>query len=235
MEKESNCLRISTDPPKEDVPATGDSFTRYLPTQAANTHIGDALHNTETTKEVQVAGVGTTKTGYVVRFKDRESKETAKTNTGWLAALGNGTKLVKPRFGVVVHRMPTEGLQLPENTEEAIARIMEETDMTAKGYTVSDIVWLKSKDKPLGVLASLRMWFDTLEAAEWNVHNGVVCGQRYIGSVEAYQVRKKRCQRCQGFGHLAWACKEVKRCGHCSSEHERRDCPPDSAAQCVVH
>lgn len=140
---------------------------------------------------------------------------------------------MKPRFGVVVHRMPSEGLQLPENKGEAIARIMEENDMTAKGYSVSDIAWLKSKDKPLGVSASLGIWFDTPEAAGWTVHNGLVCGQRYVGSVEAYQVKKKRCHQCQGFGHLAWACKEVKRCGHNSGEHERRDGRPDRAAKCV--
>jgi hypothetical protein len=150
-----------------------------------------------------------------------------------LEALGNGTKLVKPRFGVVVHRMPTEDLQLPENKKEVITRIMEENDMTSKGYLVDDIAWLKSKDKPLGVSASMGIWFDTPEAAEWTIHNGLVCGQRYIGSVEAYQVKKKRCHRCQGFGHLAWACKEPRRCGHCSGGHERRDCPPNTAAKCV--
>lgn len=81
---------------------------------------------------------------------------------------------MKPRFGVVVYRMPTEGLQLPENKGEGIVRIMEENDITAKGYSVSDIAGLKSKDKPLGVLASLGIWFDTLEAAQWTIHNGLV-------------------------------------------------------------
>jgi hypothetical protein len=72
----------------------------------------------------------------VIKFKDLESKETAKANAEWLEALGNGTKLVKPRFGVVVHRMPTDGLQLPERKKEAIERITEENDLTAKGYCV---------------------------------------------------------------------------------------------------
>ena len=229
-EKEPYCLRISTNPPRED---GGAAFTRYLSTQTANTHIREALRSSEQTKEVQVAGVGTTKTGYVVRFKDQESKIKAKSNTEWMEALGNGTKLVKPRFGVVVHRMPTEGLQSLENKKEAIGQIMEENDMTAKGYCIDDIAWLKNKDKPLGVSASLGIWFDTPEAAERIVHNGLVCGQRYIGSVEPYQMKKKRCHRCQGHGHLAWACKEPKRCGHCSGEHERRDCPPNSVAKCV--
>jgi hypothetical protein len=30
---------------------------------------------------------------------------------------------------------------------------MEEKDVTAKGYRIDDITWLKSKDKPLGRFA----------------------------------------------------------------------------------
>lgn len=149
-EKEPNCLRISADLSKEDGEPTSDSFARYLPTQAANTHIRNALQNAGTTKEVQVEGVGTSETGYVIRFKDRASKEAAKANKQWLEELGNGTKLVKPRFGVVVHRMPTEGFQLPEQ-KDAIEKIMTENDLAAKGYGVDDIAWLKSKDNQLGV------------------------------------------------------------------------------------
>jgi hypothetical protein len=82
--------------------------------------------NTDTTKDVKVAGVGTTKTGYVIRFKDPESADIARLNTEWLEELGNGTKLVRPRYGVVVHRTPTEEFLLPENEREGIAKIMEE-------------------------------------------------------------------------------------------------------------
>ena len=150
-----------------------------------------------------------------------------------MEASGIETKLVKPDFGMVVHRMPTEGLQLFEHKEEAIGQIMEENEMIAEGYCIDDIAWLKNRDEPLGVPASLVISFDTPEAAAWIIHKGLVSGQRYIGSVEAYQIKKEKCHQCQGFGHLAWVCKETRRCGQCSGEHKRRDCPPKSAAQCV--
>jgi hypothetical protein len=86
-----------------------------------------------------VAGVGTTKTGYVIRFKDQRSVETARNNTEWLEKLGNGTKLVKPRFGVVVHRTPTEDFWLPENETQGIQKIMEDNDMATKGYNIQEI------------------------------------------------------------------------------------------------
>ena len=231
--KDSSCLRISTQPIPDAVTATDITFTRYLPTDSANTYIRNALLNGNATKDAQVVGIGTTKTGYVIRFKDQQSAETARTNTEWLEELGNGTKLVKPRFGIVVHRTPTEGFMLPENKTDSINRIMEENDLSAKGFQINDIAWLKSKDKPLSRSASLGIWFDTAEAAEWAMYNGLVFRQRYIGSIEPYQIKRKRCHRCQRFGHLAWSCKEQMRCGHCAGEHDRRRCPPGTAAKCV--
>jgi len=164
--REVNCLRISTDPCNEESEPDAQRFARYLPTREANAHIRNALQKTEALRHVQVDGVGTTKTGYVIRFKDIRSKEAAAQNSDWLGELGNGTKVVKPRYGVVVHRMPTESLNLTEKKKEAVQLIMEENEMTARGYNVNDVVWLQRKDKTLGASASLGIWFDTPEAAE---------------------------------------------------------------------
>ncbi|KAI2863715.1 hypothetical protein CBS63078_10961 [Aspergillus niger] len=111
LRKEPNCVRISTAATlDEDI--DNERFTRFLPTEAANPHIRTELLNAETTKEVHVAGIGTTKTGYVIRFRDAQSAETSRNNTEWLDELGNETKVVKPRFGIVVHRVSTEELEL---------------------------------------------------------------------------------------------------------------------------
>ena len=66
--------------------------------------------------------------------------------------LGNGTKLVNPRFEIVVHGTPTEDFLLPKNKKQGINRIMEENDLAVKGYQIDDIAWLKKKDKLLGSL-----------------------------------------------------------------------------------
>ncbi|THC88360.1 hypothetical protein EYZ11_012191 [Aspergillus tanneri] len=152
--KEPNCVRISTAPTlDEDI--DNDRFTRFLPTEAANTHIRAALLNAEPTKEVQVAGIGATKTGYIIRFRDAQSAEVARNNTEWLEDLGNGTKVVRPRFGIVVHRVPTEDFDLEGNKRQGIEKIMEENELTGRGFRVEDIAWLKKKDRPLGRSASM--------------------------------------------------------------------------------
>jgi hypothetical protein len=170
---------------------------------------------------------------YIIRFKDPQSAETARNNTEWLEELGNGTKLVKPRFGVVVHRVLTADFSIPGNERDGIQKIMEDNELAAKGFQVDEIAWLKRPDKPLGVHASMGIWFNTAEAAEWMVNNGLLFGRQYIGSVERYQIKQKRCYRCQRFGHLAWSCHERARCGHCAGEHERQNCTPGTRARCL--
>ncbi|KAJ5808858.1 hypothetical protein N7474_010127 [Penicillium riverlandense] len=187
-DKDRNCVRISTQrayvDPQDNEDGEENAFGRYLPTATANTHIRTALLNTSATQDVQVAGIGTTKTGYMIRFKDVESAETARNNTEWLNELGNDTKLVKPRFGIVVHRTPTEGFDLNGDKAGAIEKIMSENELTEPGFQIGDLAWLKKRDKVLGNFASLGIWFDTAEAAQWIVDNGLLVGQRYIGSVE---------------------------------------------------
>lgn len=230
--KEVNCLRISTRGRKEGETEKG-IFSRYLDTKEANEHIRVALDKAEATKNTHVVGVGTTKTGYIIRFKDQGSAEAARNNGEWLQELGNDTKVVKPRFGVVVHRFPTAGIDLVEQKQQVVDKTMNENDWHDKGFAVEDIAWLQQSGKALGITASMGIWFDTAEGAEHAMTNGVVCEQRYIGSVELYEVKRKRCHRCQQVGHLAWSCQEKMQCKHCGGPHDRKDCPPGTSARCA--
>ena len=99
-----------------------------------------------------MAGIGTTKRVYLIRFKDSGSAEAARNNTEWLNELGNNTKLVKPRFGIVVHRTPTENFDLENANSQAIQTIMEENDLAEQGFQIEELAWLKRKDKVLGSL-----------------------------------------------------------------------------------
>ena len=155
-DKDQNCVRISTQQPPTDAPEGSENgFSRYMPIPAANNRIRTALLNAPSTQDVQVAGIGTTKTGYVIRFKDSTSAETARTNDEWLRELGNETKLVKPRFGAVIHHVPTGGLNLERDKEGAIQKIMDENDLQERGFRIEDIAWLKKRDKTLGAFGSM--------------------------------------------------------------------------------
>lgn len=141
--------------PRDNVNSDGNTFGRYLSTDAANTHIRMALLNAPSTKDAQIAGIGTTKTGYVIRLKNPQSTETTRNNTEWLNELENNTKLVTPRFGIVVHRTLTKGFDLENSSSRAIKKTVEENELTGLGFQIEEMAWLKKKDKALGKFASL--------------------------------------------------------------------------------
>ncbi|OQD66275.1 hypothetical protein PENDEC_c056G07009, partial [Penicillium decumbens] len=103
-ERDQDCVRISTQrtfvDPRDNDNSEESTFGRYFSIDVANNHIRTALQSDTATQDTQLAGIGTTKTGYIIRFKNTASAEMARANTEWLHKLGNNTRLVKPRFGV---------------------------------------------------------------------------------------------------------------------------------------
>ncbi|OJD22032.1 hypothetical protein ACJ73_06626 [Blastomyces percursus] len=90
------CVRISA-AQASDPMDYGGSLTRYLPVEEVKARVTDALQENTPTEGVEIIGVGTTKPGYIIRFQDEASEDTASVNKGWLWNLGNQTKLVRPR------------------------------------------------------------------------------------------------------------------------------------------
>jgi hypothetical protein len=133
-----NILRISTPPSPPEQGADDNNLTRYMEAPMASSLISEALKKDTTTQNIQLAGIGTTKAGYLIRSKDKAAKETATKSEQWLKELGKGIKLVKPRFGVVVHRTLTNEVLLMEDKEKAIAKIVQENDLTDKGFNIED-------------------------------------------------------------------------------------------------
>ena len=95
---------------------------------------------------------------------------------------------MKPRFGIVVYRVPIEDFNLEENKKQGIEKIMIENDLYEKEFRVEDIAWLKKRDMSMGKSVLMGIWLDSPEAAEWIINNGLLVGQRFIGSVEPYRV-----------------------------------------------
>jgi hypothetical protein len=128
---------------------------------------------------------------------------------GLLQELGNNTKLVKPRYPVVVHRFPTDGIVLPDNEHEFIRQLMEENEMQDQNAHIDEATWLIAKGKPVGYLATLGIWVDTEVAAQEAITHGLVYGQRHMG-VSAYDPGKKKCYNCSEPGHFQRDCPKPK-------------------------
>lgn len=236
-ERDQDCVRISTQrtfvDPRDNDNSEESTFGRYLAIDVASNHIRTALQSDTATQDTLLAGICTTKTGYIIRFKNTASAEMARANTEWLHKLGNNTRLMKPRFGVVVHRTPTEEFDIETGAAQAGEKITADNDLAVHGLHIEELAWMKAKDKALGKFASLGIWFDSPEGVEYMLQKGLIVSGQLITSVERREIKKKRCFRCQRFGHLAWSCKETPRCGHCAGQHERERCPPGVRARCL--
>lgn len=178
-ERDQDYVRISTQrtfvDPRDNENSDGNTFGRYLSIETANSHIRTALQNDTATQDAQLAGIGTTKTGYIIRFKNSESAEMARTNTEWLHKLGNNTRLVKPRFGVVVHRTPTEEFDIETVAAQAAEKIIADNDLADHSFHIEELAWMKAKDKALGKFASLGIWFGSPEGGAIYASKRVPC------------------------------------------------------------
>ena len=127
----STSLRITTPLVQQENPSgsagrnTTSFFTRYLDVKNATEWIKAALGKHENPKDAKILGVGTTKFGYVIRFGDEKSKDLASRHEEWLAGLHPETKVERPRYGIVIHRTPTDQVDL-EDKSEAVSKLMEE-------------------------------------------------------------------------------------------------------------
>jgi hypothetical protein len=122
---------------------------------------------------------------------------------------------------------------LREGKEGVIAKIAQENNLSSKGFNIEEIAWVK---KTLPWERQHHLGYGSTARKRRNGRSKMACslGQdTYVGSVEAYKKKERLCYNCQALGHEAWCCKQRKRYGHCPAEHDRRDCPPGSAAHCV--
>lgn len=83
------------------------------------------------------------KIGYVARFKGPGLAKVGCNNTEWLNELGNNTKLVKLRYGIIVYHTLTDDFDLENANIETIEKIMEEHDVVEQGFQIEDLSWLK--------------------------------------------------------------------------------------------
>ncbi|KAK4862971.1 hypothetical protein LT330_010682 [Penicillium expansum] len=151
-EKEQNCIRISTQRTFVDLRDSndndGNAFGRYLPIDAANNHIRTALQSEAATQEVQLTRVGTTKTGYIIRFKNTESAEAAHSNTEWLHQLGNNTKLRKDAFAEIELEPDRERARDRAESAKDTSVIIIYSDASGReGYLGAAIVALDDNDE----------------------------------------------------------------------------------------
>ena len=65
---------------------------------------------------------------------------------------------------------------LPRNKTDGIQKIVEDNELSARGFQIEDIAWLKWPEKTLGTYVLMGIWFNSAEAADWIINNGLFIG-----------------------------------------------------------
>lgn len=146
-----------------------------------------------------------------------------KEHKGWLKGLGEQAELIVPTYGVIVHGIPTNSI----NIKDQKATIQH---MLADNYTVipcaeiSYLGWL-TKEASLKRASSIVVEFTDPEMANAIIYAGMAW-DGHIHQCQLYDraCRVKQCFRCYHYGHIGTQCNASQTCGYCAELHESRHC-----------
>ena len=128
---------------------------------------------------------------YVIGFKDPGLAKVARKNTERVNELGNNRKLVKLRFGLLVHgRTPTDDFGLNNANPDDIEKIVTEEDLAARGFRIEEVARLKKKEKVLEEFASLGIYVYSAEGTAFILNYSVLVLNRVSGSLNISYVNR---------------------------------------------
>lgn len=98
--------------------------------------------------------------------------------------------------------------------------------------TAIKAVWIsRPSDKVNG---SMIVWLKKREAAAYLLQKVTVIFGPTAGFAAPYQVKENNdpCFNCNAYGHYQFRCTKPARCGHCSQDHQSRDCMSKDNPKC---
>jgi len=160
-----------------------------------------------------------------LQFKTPEDAQSARDGRiSWSLAY-EGIKIHKPKYGVVVNRVPTEAINLNKDYQDTAKTWSEQN----RGINIVRITTLRRKSKAAEEVPkhqSLVIFTEDKEAANHCIKFGFFIdhckhrAERYVPHLHINQ-----CFRCYGFGHKAATCKHEQKCGRCGdATHATHDC-----------
>jgi hypothetical protein len=167
-----------------------------------------------------------------LQFKTPEqATEARKAPINWDTAY-EGVKEHKPIYGIVIHGVRNEAVDL--DTDHAnIIKELEEENSDRSDIKIIKIATLRRtpKHKPTSH-RSLKVYTNDKEAANKCIQLGFIIDSTKH-KVERYvpQWHLKQCYKCHALGHLAADCKGKEKCGKCSKEdHITANCAVSAEA-----
>jgi hypothetical protein len=176
------------------------------------------------TKLVKIVAAYQLKSGDIQIFASTTAEATQlKKNKGWLQGLGEHAELIVPTYGVIVHGVSTNSINIKD--QKAIIQ-----QMLADNYTViphagiSYIRWL-TKEATLKRASSIVVEFTDPEMANAIIYAGMIWnGQIHQCQLYDRACRVVQCFRCYHYSHIGTQCNASQTCGYCADLHGTKHC-----------
>lgn len=183
-----------------------------------------SIRDNTPTRLVKVVAAHQLKSGDIQIFASTTAEAAQlKQNSGWVKSLGEHAELVVPTYGVIVHGIPTNSINIKD--QDATSQ-----QMIADNYTViphakiSYIGWL-TKEATLKRASSIVVEFTDPEMANAIIYAGMAWeGQIHQCQLYDRACRVKQCFRCYNYGHIGTQCNAPQVCGYCTEQHESKHC-----------
>jgi hypothetical protein len=199
---------------------------RYRTHPAAWTRhqVETSIHNNAATKLVKVVAAHQLKSGDIQIFTSTTAEAIQlKENKGWIGGLGEQAELIVPTYGVIVHGISTNSINIKDQ-KTTIQQMLADNYTVIPRTEISYIGWL-TKESTLKRASSIVVEFTDPEMANAIIYAGMVW-DGHIHQCQLYDraCRVKQCFRCYNYGHIGTQCTASQVCGYCTEQHETKHC-----------
>ena len=176
------------------------------------------------TKSVKVVAAHQLKSGDIQIFTSSTAEATKlKEKTGWIRGLGEHAELIVPTYGVIVHGISTNSINLKDQ-KATIQQLLADNYTVIPKAEISFVGWL-TKESPLKRASSIVVEFKDPEMANAIIYTGMAWdGQIHTCQLYDRACRVKQCFRCYNYGHIGAQCNAAQTCGYCAGLHETKNC-----------
>ena len=189
-----------------------------------------AIHDNTETRLVKIVAAHQLKSGDVQIYTSSIAEATKlKENRGWIRGLGEHADLIVPTYGVIVHGISTNSINIKDQ-KATIQQIIADNYTVIPKTEISYVGWL-TKESPLKRASSVVVEFTDPEMANAIIYAGMVWdGQIHICQLYDRACRVKQCFRCYKYGHISTQCNAAQTCSsYCAELHETRNCKQKGA------
>ena len=199
---------------------------RYRSHPAAWTkqHVESSIKAHPETNSVKVIAAFQLKSGDIQVVTSTTNEATQlKENQAWLEGLGEQAELIVSTYGVIVHGISTNSINIKDQTA-TIQQLVADNSTVIPKAKISYIGWL-TKEAHQKRASSIVVEFTDPEMANAIIYAGMVWdGQIHQCQLYDRACRVKQCFRCYNYGHIGTQCSASQVCGYCTEQHESKHC-----------